>query len=143
MRVSAPTPIQLIAQIEKVQEDQQLVFGWLYVSKKADGTNVVDHSLETVDPATLEKASYKFALEFRVAKEMHEGPQIGRLVEIMVFTPEKRAALGVPDGILPDGIWVGFKIDDEQVWKRVKSGELRMFSFGGRAIRRALGVSDA
>ena len=129
-------------EIEKVQEDQRLVFGWLYVSRKADGTQVVDHSQEIVRPEVLEKASYGFVLESRKQGEMHVKIGVGRLVECIVFTPEKRAAMRIPDGIVPDGIWVGFKVDDDDVWQKIKDGTYTMFSFGGRAIRRALGVSD-
>jgi len=123
--------------------DQQLVFGWLYVCTKSDGTQVVDHSAEVVDIAELEKATYQFVLKSRVAGQMHEKIGVGRLVESICITREKRAAMGIPEGILPDGTWVGFKIDDPETWDGVKSGRFKMFSFGGKAIRRTLGVSNA
>lgn len=66
---------------------------------------------------------------------MHEKIGIGRLVESMVFTEEKIKALGIPEGTLPIGWWVGFKIDDLSVWEKIESGEYRAFSIGGTAER--------
>jgi len=69
---------------------------------------------------------------------MHVGGDVGRLAEILVSTPEKRAAMGIPEGVLPDGIWIGVKVDDEAAWDGVKTGRYKMFSLGGKAIRRVL-----
>jgi len=124
--------------IAKLDEDKQLAYGWLYVSRRKDGSQVVDHSGEVVSIEELEKAATAYALDHREAKEMHTGGSAGRLVEIWVSTPEKRAAMGIPDGILPDGIWVGYKVDDTGTWKKIRSGQLKMFSLGGRALRQAL-----
>lgn len=124
--------------ISKRDDEQRLVFGWLYVNKRADGSQVVDHSGETITLEELEKAGYQFALDSRRAKAMHRGADIGRLAELFVSTPEKRQAMGIPEGTLPDGIWVGMKVDDDAAWEGVKSGRYKMFSLGGRAIRRAL-----
>jgi len=41
--------------------------------------------------------------------------------------------MGIPEGILPDGMWVGYKVHDADTWKRIKSGELVAFSLGGSA----------
>lgn len=129
---------ELAIPITKIDEDQRLAFGWLYVTRKADGSQVVDHSGETISIDELERAGYGFVLNSRRAKAMHAGADVGRLAELLVSTPEKRAAMGVPDGILPDGIWLGVKVDEDEAWAGVKSGRYKMFSLGGKAIRRAL-----
>jgi hypothetical protein len=67
---------------------------------------------------------------------MHAGGAVGRLVETVALTREKQDALGIPEGAVPEGWWVGYKIDDAATWERVKSGELRSFSLGGRGERR-------
>lgn len=125
-------------EVSKVVPDQQLIFGWLYVCRKADGTQVVDHSGEVIDVADLERAAYSYALDSRDAGYMHSKMGIGKMVSSVVFTPETRQAMGIPEGILPDGWWIGFKISDPEVWQKVKSGELKMFSIGGQAERRAV-----
>ena len=124
--------------VEK-REDQQLVFGWLYVSKDRLGNPVVDHSGETISIEELEKATYQYMLKSREAGEMHERVTgIGKVVTAVVFTPELKKAMGIPPGILPDGAFIGLKIEDEQAWEGVRSGKYKMFSLGGRAFRRAL-----
>ncbi|MCI8806493.1 MAG: hypothetical protein HFE59_11595, partial [Clostridiales bacterium] len=34
-----------------------------------------------------------------------------------------------------EGWWVGFHIDDAEVWEKIKNGEYRMFSIEGTAVR--------
>lgn len=128
--------------ITKVEPDQQVVYGWLYVCADKDGRPVVDHSGETVQISELEKAAVNYALSSRRGGEMHQRMGVGRLVSSVVFTPELKRALGVPAGVLPDGWFVGYKIDDPGTWERVKKGELRMLSIGGRAQRMALRGSE-
>lgn len=135
-------------EITKTDADKRLAFGWLYVARKANGEQVVDHSGEVTPIEELEKAAYNFVLDHRNAGEMHDrvvdadGNKkvrgVGRLVECICFTAEKRKAMGIPDGILPDGMWVGFRIDDDTAWAGVKSGKYKMLSFGGTALRRSL-----
>lgn len=132
-------PWQGEIEIAKVEPDQQVVYGWLYVCAKRDGTPVVDHSGETVQISEIEKAAIDYVLSSRRGGEMHQKTGVGRLVCSMVFTPEIKKALGIPAGVLPDGWFVGYKIDDPTTWERVKKGELRMLSIGGRAQRRVLG----
>jgi hypothetical protein len=43
--------------------------------------------------------------------------------------------MGIPDSTLPVGWWIGFKVLDQDVWEKVKSGEYPMFSIEGEAIR--------
>jgi len=131
-------------EVVKADEDQMLAFGWLYVSKTEDGRQVVDASGDVIDVPTLEKASYEFVLKYRDAGEQHQKENgeikpVGKLVECIVFTPEKIEALGIPDGVMKQGIWVGFKIDEPDTWEKVKSGEYKMFSLGGTAIPELIG----
>lgn len=122
--------------ITKVDDEQRLVFGWLSVSQDENGNLIIDHQGDIIEPDELERMAYDFVLEARRAGEMHKRWEgVGRLVESMVFTPEKMEALGIPPGTLPVGWWVGFRIDDDEVWAKVKSGEYRAFSIGGTGIR--------
>jgi hypothetical protein len=50
-------------------------------------------------------------------------------------TKEKMQAMGIPDGTIPEGMWVGFYIPDDEVYAKVKSGEYRMFSIEGYGRR--------
>jgi hypothetical protein len=53
-------------------------------------------------------------------------------------TPEKWEAMGIPEGTLPVGWWVGFKVNDAEVWKAVKDGKYKMFSVHGSGLRKAM-----
>lgn len=123
--------------IIKMDEDRRLVFGWASVSIKVDGEQLEDLQKDIIDPEDLEGAAYEYVLNFRDTGEEHI-PSLrkkGKLVESCVFTAEKQKAMGIPEGIIPTGWWVGFKITDDTAWARVKSGQYRMFSIEGRANR--------
>lgn len=124
--------------ISKTDDEQQLVFGWLSVAVDKAGKPVLDLQGDIIAPEELEKAAYDYVLFARNVGEMHNRTEgVGRLVESMVFTKQKQEALGIPAGTLPETAWwIGYKIDDPEVWKKVKSGEYRAFSIGGRAKRK-------
>lgn len=121
--------------IRKSDDEKRQVFGWASVSITEDGQQVEDWQSDEIDPEDLENAAYYFVQFYRDGGEMHQKLGVGRLIESMVFTKEKLDALGIPEGTIPVGWWVGFQITDEEVWKKVKSGEYTMFSIEGTAIR--------
>ena len=121
--------------IKKIEPDKQLVFGWANVAIRKDGTVVVDHDQDMVTPEVLEEAAYGFVALSGEADDMHEGPAIGRVVESVVFTAAKKRAMGIAAETVPDGWWVGFHIEDPDVFAKVKTGERRMLSIAGVAQR--------
>ena len=123
--------------IAKMDEDRRLVFGWASISYTADGEHLEDLQHDLIDPEDMEESAYEYVLNFRDTGELHN-PDLrkkGRLVESVVFTTEKMKAMGIPEGILPIGWWVGFKIDDDEAWEKVKNGTYRMFSVEGTGQR--------
>lgn len=123
-------------EITKYYDDEQLVFGWASVSKDANGNRPLDWQGDLIDADDLEQAVYKFNLEFRESNEMHvPGTVNGTLVESVMFTKQKMAAMGIPEGTVPEGWWVGFKISDREAYHKVKSGIYKMFSIEGSATR--------
>ena len=122
--------------IAKAIDDSQLVFGWASVAKNADGTTPLDWQGDIIQAEDLEKAVYKFNLEFRESNEMHmPDSACGTLVESVMFTKDKMAAMGIPEGVVPEGWWLGFHIDKPDVYLKVKSGVYKMFSIEGTAKR--------
>ena len=121
--------------IAKSDDDKMLAFGWANVSIRTDGEVIEDWQEDIVEPEELEQAAYRFVELYREGGEMHERGGCAVLVESMVFTKEKQQALGIPDGTLPIGWWIGFKVTDEDVWSKVKDGTYPMFSIEGTAIR--------
>ena len=124
-------------EIFKTDEDQRLVFGWASVAITIDGETLEDRQHDMIDPEDLEEAAYEYVLNFRDTGEEHLPGyrKKGKLVESCVFTPEKQRAMGIPEGTLPVAWWIGFKIDDDDTWQRVKNGTYRMFSIEGKAER--------
>jgi hypothetical protein len=126
--------------VTKVDTDRNLVFGWAYVSVDKSGQRIMDHSNETIDIEDLEDAAYLFNLAFRDSGVMHKGEAVGELVESFVSTPQKLEKMGLPKESLPTGWWVGFYIEDDEVFAKVKDGTYSMFSIQGKAIREEVTV---
>lgn len=125
--------------ISKSVEDKQLVFGWANIAVDIDGTYPLDWDGDVTPPEELEKAAYTFVLKYRATGENHQGGVKGNLVESIMFTKEKQQAMGIPEGIVPEGWWVGFHIPDKEVFAKIKSGEYEMFSVQGSAHRAPTG----
>lgn len=121
--------------IEKVNNEQQLVFGWANVVENSDGTPVIDAHGDTIDIAELEYAAYDFVMSFSPVAGIEHAYPCGSLVESCVFSKAKIDLLGLTGTGIRIGWWVGFKIWYSDVWEDVKSGKLKMFSIGGTAVR--------
>lgn len=121
--------------IAKSDDEKRLVFGWASVSMRVDGEVIEDWQEDIVEPEELEHAAYEYVLLYRDGSEMHERGGVASLVESVVFTEEKMKAIGIPEGTLPVGWWIGFKVLDEDVWEKVKDGTYSMFSIEGTAER--------
>src|SRR3990167_10631885 len=104
----------------KLDDERRLAFGWASVVSE-DGEALVDKQDDVVDMASLEDAVYGYVLDSRAAGEMHERTGVGRLVESVVMTAEKLDAMGIQSS--RTGRWIGFRVESDEVWKRVKSGE--------------------
>jgi len=121
--------------IHKSDDDKMLAFGWANVAITSDGEQVTDLQEDIVDPDVLEDAAYDFVEFYREGGEMHERGGCAVLVESIMFTKEKMAVMGIPEGTLPVAWWIGFRVTDPDVWDKVKSGEYPMFSIEGEAVR--------
>jgi hypothetical protein len=119
--------------IVKVDAEQRLVFGWANVAVRKDGETVTDSHNHQIDPDDLENAAYLFNLQFREMNERHTEMCKGQLVESLAVTPDKLEAMGLKKDALPQGWWVGFYVQDDGCWEKVKKGEYSMFSIEGTA----------
>jgi len=116
----------------KVNEEQRLVYGFASVIEE-DGKPVVDQQGDVITEDELVRAAHDYVMKSRAAKVMHKGAKRGELVESIVLTDDVKRILKSSLGT--KGWLVGFKIEDDEVWERVKKGELGMFSIGGRGKR--------
>lgn len=142
--------VDIAVSIEKADDEEHNLFGWAYVAAHADGTLVTDSHDEQIAPAELEKAAYHFVVKNRVSGEDHDAALgvTGVLIESMMFTKQKSAALAVDPFTgeineplakalaehMVEGLWVGFHIPDDDAWQRVKDGRGE-FSIEGTARR--------
>lgn len=128
--------------VAKSNDEQQIVFGWASIAITKAGEQTIDHHSDVIDPDELEAAAYDFVLNSRVSGEDHAGDVDAVCVESIVFTKEKAAALGIPEGILPEaGWWVGFHIPDRDAYIRAREYK-QMFSIEGTAVREPLAKAD-
>lgn len=121
--------------IVKKDAAQRLVFGWALVARKKDGEVLTDLQGDQVEAEELEKAAYRYVRVSRQGGEMHEGNVVAELIESVVFTKEKLRAMEAPDGVLPEGWWIGMQVIDEGVWGKIVDGTYSMFSIEGTAER--------
>jgi hypothetical protein len=125
----------LEGKILKVDDEQRMVFGWASVVTE-DGEPVIDRQGDMIEPETLVKAVNEFMEHVRVGKAMHTGDQVGVVVHSLPITKEIGEALGIHSS--REGWVVAYKVFDDSVWERVKSGELAAFSIGGRAQKQEI-----
>lgn len=131
--------------IYKADEDKRLVFGWASVAITVDGEELEDRQHDMIEPEDLEEAAYEYVLNFRDTGEEHLPGyrKKGKLVESCVLTAEKQKAMGIPEGTVPVAWWIGFKIEDDDTWERVKNGTYKMFSIEGKANREPIEKAES
>lgn len=127
--------VDVLFDITKAKEDECLVSGWANVAVNADGSIPLDWQGDVIRPEVLEKAAINFMIDYRGSGEMHEGEEQGVVVESIVFTKEKQQAIGIPEGTVPEGWFITVKVNNPEVFEKVKSGQYKMFSIQGSAKR--------
>ena len=134
-----------VAEIAKADNDNTpcRVFGWASIIVDQDGEPLTDRQGDVILLEDLEPAAYEFVLHFRNTGEMHQGGVKGKLIESFVVTPEKLKAMGLKDGALPLGWWIGFEITDPAAIKLVRSGKYKAFSIQGKGTRTVIEDDDA
>ena len=133
--------------IAKTDPAKQLVFGFFNINK-VRGELVEDLQGDLIPTEELEPAAYDFVLNARLQGEKHIRKGVGRLVESFVMTQEKLESIskcltaqGIDNCLMADceGWFVGFKVEDEEVWKSIEAGEYPAFSIGGAGERVPVG----
>lgn len=120
--------------VKSVPADNQ-VFGWASVST-TNGILVEDMEGDSIDLVDLEKAAYNSLVSLATGdavNDTHDSPPFGRMIESMVFSPEKIEALGLPSDF-QQGWWVGLELPPDR-YQSVVSGDRLMFSIEGSAVK--------
>ena len=121
---------QVIAKMNRVDEEKRRVFGFFSVIEEND-KEVIDYHGDVIASDDLEEAAYKYVMYSGMGDERHDERAKAMLIESMFFSKEKQMALGIDLGKVC--WWGGFYILDDDLWQKVKSGQYPMFSIGGRS----------
>lgn len=125
-------PLRISVPIRKFNTELRTVYGFASVSTK-NGELVEDAHGDMISSDELVKAAHDFVRFFRTGMEMHNGTMVGEVVECAVFTKDVQEALGIDLGL--EGMWIGYRVYDEDVWQKFLSGVYKAFSIGGFATR--------
>lgn len=126
-----------IEQQFKIQdEDRRVVTGPIMVANLPIyryNEDLGDHYV-VFRPKTIEEAVLKFFKNRKSdqANIMHDGVKAEGVYLYESFIIDERKPTPIGFDKLPNGSWYGsFKVENDEVWKRVKSGEFRGFSIEG------------
>lgn len=139
-----PHTTTIRGEFSKLDEERRIAFGWAYTAKIGDFI-VLDHSEEFIDDIALpdlENAVYTFVKDVRQADEMHlRDDGVGVLVESVMLTEDKIEKMGLTGERV--GWWLGFFVQDDQVWAKVKDGTYAQFSIRGIGDREEVEFAEA
>lgn len=131
--------VNLALDVCKKTDPNSVTFtGWATCCTDDAGNPVIDHDGQIIPVAVLEKAVHKAATESSGkgrGGDMHTRKGVLDVLESMVVTAEKRAALGFGEG--REGWVITARSTDPEVVKAVKSGDkLELSIFGtGKAVQ--------
>lgn len=132
LREDAGRGILTSVEILRSDDEQRVVWGWVSVATEK-GEKVFDTHGDHIPMAELEKASVDFMLKHRVGKAQHVGGKVSDVIGCVPLSKELADALGVQCD--REGLIMGFRVNDDDVWDSVKKGEFPAFSIGGRGVR--------
>lgn len=121
--------------VAKTSVERREVTGWASIVTDENGRPIVDHDGDIIPIDELEKAAKEAFVSGGRGKggDMHKRTGVADIVESLVLTQEKRAALGLGHG--PEGWVVTLKIHDDGLWSDIKSGEKLELSIRGESER--------
>ena len=125
--------------VTKSNDEHRYTFGVMYVP------GAVDHDGEYVEADDLQKAVWDYMRKgYRGVRDTHTNVEIGELVELVTWPYPVEVEARTGDGALhkmklPENTVFAGVVWNEDAWQHVKSGRLRGYSMGGRAVR----VKDA
>jgi hypothetical protein len=126
-------------ELRKLNDEQRVATGWVSIVEDAEGNQILDAEGHLVPVTELEKAVHDAFSESSgggKGGDLHEQKGVLDVVESFVFTAEKRDALGLGKG--PAGWAASFRVNDDDVWNKIKSGDRPELSLLGNGTGRVL-----
>jgi len=121
------------ADILKVDTERRIVWGWASVCTMK-GETVTDLQGDRIAPAQMEKMADRFMRSARAAKAMHYGDDVGEVIHSFPMTKELADAFGIQSE--REGWITGTYVKSDEEWAKVRRGEYKGLSIGGRARRK-------
>lgn len=129
--------VALVASIRKVNKTKRLVTAITNRTARADGTPYVDHDGDVIDIDNLEDVFISSFFDEGVAKGgagwMHKVGGLGDIVMWFTVNRDERETLGLGPG--DEMGLVKFRVRDDELWRRIESGELTEVSIEGTGTR--------
>lgn len=122
---------EFTAKVLKVDGGHGLVFGWAIVCKQA-GEDYFDTQGDHIPEDSMLAASLDFMLNARVAKDMHQGEEIGPIVFAWPMTGDIAKAMGVETGG-QTGLMIAMK-PPADILQKFRNGDYTGFSIGGSRV---------
>lgn len=123
---------RVIFKSAKADVTGKYVAGWFSVIEK-DGDLVEDIQGDVIEMGDLRESAHEFVKMARVSKVMHDGEQIGDVVESVIIDDDFCKAHGITH--TERGWWGAINVTDPDAQERVRKGELPAFSIGGGGKR--------
>ncbi len=118
------------AKFLKVDDGLGLVFGFAIVCKE-NGQDYFDTQDDHVPEQSMLEAASDFMLHSRVAKDMHEGDEVGTIVFAWPLTTDIAKAMGIQTSTT--GLMIAMK-PPADILAKFRNGDYTGFSIGGRRL---------
>lgn len=134
--------VDAVLAVTKASNESRYTFGVMYIPGARDSDN------EYTDAETLQKACWDYVRKGNLrVRDTHTRQEIGDMVELVSWPMPVTVDLSLPDGTvakreLPAHTVFAGVVWDPKVWPLVKSGKIRGYSMGGRAVRLREAATD-
>jgi len=125
-----PDMFERASTICKVDEELGLVFGFAIICK-VDGEPYFDVQKDHVPEGSMVVAATDFMVKSRIAKEMHQGEQVGDVLFAFPLTTDIAKSLDIETK--QTGLLIGMR-PGEDALQKFKDGTYTGFSIGGKYI---------
>ena len=122
---------QVNSKFAKVDEKLGIIFGYGIVCK-INGEDYFDQHDDHIPEESMLKAVTDFMKNSRIAKEMHDGEQVGTTLFSFPMTGDIAKSLGIT--VEKTGWLIGVQPDDPETLEKFKDGTFTGFSIGGKYV---------
>lgn len=120
----------IVVKLAGTDEDQRLVYGIVLEPDEVDSQD------DTVTAKEIEKAAHNYAMTPMVIGDSHVKEAAAKPVETFIYNPE------ILKEVKPGSWLIAVKVQDDELWKMIKAGEMTGFSIGALAKRNPVNIEE-